>query len=429
MKYIQTVIHIMLLEFSVTNFGPFRDKATLSMQATAIKEHPENIIQTDIVKGGLLTSALIYGANASGKSYILHALSALKTAVSDVFEKDYEYAWYEPFRLSKNSIGKPTEINIKMIIDETIYDYTLSYVSNRITHESLYHYPPGKNRSRIFERDGDKNTIIGGSKDIFDRTSTSSAYLTLGSKYNDPVCDKVRGFIKNIIIVGPNCTNLVGNTFDRAEKNSEFKKALLNALYVADFGISDFGGNIKEIKPHELMELVPNISPNLIKNPEESVRILKIHTVHNFSKCDADEEYLKFPMEIESAGTRQMFGLMGPLSDALMNGKVVLVDDFGSYLHPVLSRWILEQFKADVNTKNAQLIVNTHATHLMDTRTLQRRDQIFFTEKSREDGSASLYSLSDFRGVRKETDILKAYFAGRFDAIPDISSDWVFNDE
>ncbi len=419
----------MLLEFSVTNFGPFRDKATLSMQATAVKEHPENVIQTDAVKGGLLTSALIYGANASGKSYILHAITVLKVATSNVFEKNYKYAWYEPFRLSKDSRGKPTELNIKMVIDGIIYDYSLSYVSDRIVYESLYHYPPGKNRSRIFERNGDKNTIIGGNKDIFDRTSISSAYLTVGSKFNDAVCDTVCEFIRSIIVLGPDCTDLMADTFEKARKNSEFKKALLNALYVADFGISDLTGDVKEIGPYDLMRMIPNASLDLVNNFGESIRIPEIRTIHNFSKCDADEECLEFPIEIESTGTQQMFGLMGPLSDAMMKGRVVLIDDFGSYLHPMLSRWILEQFKTDVNTKNAQLIVNTHATHLMDTQTLLRRDQIFFTEKNRDDGSASLYSLSDFRGVRKETDVLKAYLMGRFDAIPDISSDWRFDGE
>lgn len=59
---------------------------------------------------------------------------------------------------------------------------------------------------------------------------------------------------------------------------------------------------------------------------------------------------------------------------------------------------------------------------LMDTEMLFRRDQIYFTNKDRDTGAAELYSLSDFKGVRKDLDVLKSYLSGRFDAIPEIDS-------
>ena len=54
----------------------------------------------------------------------------------------------------------------------------------------------------------------------------------------------------------------------------------------------------------------------------------------------------------------------------------------------------------------------------MDIDELLRRDQIWFVNKNRDNGSSELYCLSDFEGVRKDTDVLKAYLNGRYDAMP-----------
>ena len=115
-----------------------------------------------------------------------------------------------------------------------------------------------------------------------------------------------------------------------------------------------------------------------------------------------------------------MFSMMGPIIKALRDGGVVFFDEFGSSLHTAISRWIIGQFSAPSNPNGAQLIINTHDLMLMDTELLFRRDQIYFTDKDRRTGAAELYALSDFKGVRKDMDVLKSYLSGRFDALQDI---------
>lgn len=102
------------------------------------------------------------------------------------------------------------------------------------------------------------------------------------------------------------------------------------------------------------------------------------------------------------------------------NGKVLIFDDLGAHLHPMVTRWIVRQFSRDNNPHGAQLIAGTHDIGLMDTDELLRRDQIWFVNKNREDGASELYSLSDFSGVRKDTDVLRRYLDGRFDTVPSI---------
>ena len=150
------------------------------------------------------------------------------------------------------------------------------------------------------------------------------------------------------------------------------------------------------------------------------VRVREIYLRHDHITDGVDEENAVFPIEIESSGTKAMFWMSGPLVDVLLNGGVLVVDEFGSDLHPLITRWIAGQFSNGSNPNHAQLIANTHEISLMDTDELVRRDQIWFVNKDRKYGNSDLYSLSDFKDVRKIKSIDKAYLAGRFDAIPSI---------
>lgn len=411
------------MEFSVKNFGPFRDKVTLNMQATVAKERPENLIQSPLVDDGVLTSAAIFGANSSGKSYLFRALSSLQILIFDVYEGGFKYPWHEPFRLSTESLNNPTEFNIQLILDDGIYDYSISHGSDEITRETLYVHPVTGYKKRIFERDVSKNAVPGGNKDILKMTSRSSAYLTVGSKFNDAICNKVRKAILDIIVLSSDCEKFMDLTYEMSKNDPEFKKSVLKALCAADLGITDLKGDRKSIDAAEMERIMPPFLLERMKMAnitEETELFLR----HDFNEHDVSEDMLTFPLDIESNGTKQLLGMMGPISDALINGKTVLIDEFGSYLHPMLTRWVIEQFKTDKSKMGAQLIVNTHDLSLMDIRSLLRRDQIFFTDKDRINGSSSLYSLSDFKGIRKDTDALKAYLLGRFDAIPDVSTVW-----
>ncbi len=83
-----------------------------------------------------------------------------------------------------------------------------------------------------------------------------------------------------------------------------------------------------------------------------------------------------------------------------------------------MTRWIVNLFNKDSNDNGAQLLINTHDISLMDIKELFRRDQIWFCNKDRKDGSSEIYSLADFKGVLKNSDIRQDYLMGRYDAIP-----------
>lgn len=136
----------------------------------------------------------------------------------------------------------------------------------------------------------------------------------------------------------------------------------------------------------------------------------------------SDSDDFEFLFQTESSGFFQSFCTFVFAIDALQNGKVLLIDEFGSLIHTEVSGWILKQFKSSSNPNNAQLIVNTQDLMLMDTDSNLRRDQIFFSDKDVETRSSEFYSLSDFKGVRKDMDIRKCYLIGRFDSMPFIEN-------
>jgi hypothetical protein len=130
--------------------------------------------------------------------------------------------------------------------------------------------------------------------------------------------------------------------------------------------------------------------------------------------------------EHESAGTNKLFDLSGYIVFVLVYGRVLIIDELDSKLHPILTQEIIKLFNnPETNPKNAQLIFTTHDTNLLGAN-LFRRDQIWFTEKD-EFEATDMYSLLEFKDedgntIRKDRSFEKDYIRGRYGAIPYISN-------
>ena len=147
------------------------------------------------------------------------------------------------------------------------------------------------------------------------------------------------------------------------------------------------------------------------------VRTVALTTKHHIYSANWENAgIISTPVVFESAGTKKLFEIAGPIIKALENGSVVFIDEIDSRLHPMLVRFLVMMFNSiSKNPKNAQLICSTHDVLLLDEDI--RRDQVYFTEKD-EYGVSTLYSLTDFKGVRKESKLLKQYLLGAFGATP-----------
>ncbi len=135
-----------------------------------------------------------------------------------------------------------------------------------------------------------------------------------------------------------------------------------------------------------------------------------------------DGERFCLPMSAESDGLGRAICVLATVCRSLIDGTVAVVDDLDLHLHPRVARWVIEQYASDRNPNSSQLIASVHNATLLDSKSLVRRDQVYFLDKGVRDCATKAVRLAEFGGVRKDADLQKAYFGWKFGSLPRISS-------
>ncbi|QLH74255.1 MAG: ATP-binding protein [Methanomassiliicoccales archaeon] len=401
------------------------------MVGTSDQSHPDNLISSDILKSDkVLKSAAIYGANASGKSNVLHALSLMGFMVmnSHSFQRGLRLPYF-PFKFDKGSSDRPTALEVAFIEKGKEYRYGFEYDGSKIITEFLYHYPKGR-KATVFERHEDQfifKTDKAEQERIKEMTPENVLYVSRATQMNYQKTHAVlEWFGERLRTVGP--SDLVHPmdekyTLDVMESSKDNHDAIVRSMTVADLGIVEIETNRTMVTEEELDNLMNSAPPEFRPLLSRTKGRLMRHEVKmKHAIKDRDGHLMMYDLDLreESEGTKKFFMLMGYWVDALRNGKVLAVDEIEVKLHHHLVRFLIELFHdPQQNTNGAQLIFTSHDTNLLDLEFF-RRDQIWFTEKDVEDGCTRLYSLSEF-SERKDRDIQKGYLTGRYGAIPVIS--------
>lgn len=85
------------------------------------------------------------------------------------------------------------------------------------------------------------------------------------------------------------------------------------------------------------------------------------------------KEIVSFDISDESGGTQKLFAFAGPLLDVLAKGRILLVDELDTSLHPLMVRFLISLIhNPEVNRNNAQLVFTTHDTSVLDTDIFRR---------------------------------------------------------
>ncbi|MCO5232253.1 MAG: ATP-binding protein [Chitinophagales bacterium] len=402
----------MLLQFSIKNFRTFKDKATLSLIASNYDKDTreyENIVMNDSFGLRLLKSAVIYGANASGKSKLLDAFAFMRYFVINSSKESQkgEAIKIEPFKLDQSSKTESTEFEVIFIHNQVLFRYGFEVTKESIISEWLF-YKPKTKEVELFYREGNEYKIHNRNFSKGDTVAKeglvrdNALLISVAAQFNEKSAIEVlEWFEKNRVISGLYDAEYRDNTVNKISDKS-YKNRVLRFLKAADIGIEDLeiltihSGQSKE-SPFNTVLIIKNIYEDKIK----------IGTTPFFLSLD------------ESEGTRKYFYILGPVIDALEYGGILMVDELDSKLHPNLVCKIVSLFNSkEFNKKNAQLIFNTHDTNLLSSG-LFRRDQIWFTNKNKY-GEAQLYSLADFKSdeVRKNDPFEDNYIKGKYGAVP-----------
>ncbi len=393
------------------------------MVASSLKDDERGLLYSAALDAErLLPATLLYGANASGKSNLLDSLAFMRRAVLDSHRLGTPGGGVQrkPFALDNTSRATPSKFDIDFVVHGIRYHYGFEANDEAYTSEGLYAFP-NNHRQKLFERTGTRfsfgRNLRGHNELIRGLTRANSLFLSAAAQNDHKQILAITEFFSSIH---------VDTDMGRAERDLGF--ALVSQI--SDKRVMAFLGNTgtgivaykitdawedsraKEIYSRLVKVFAGDVgaSPMLeaIRNDESEYIKLGHEAV------GADPVF--FTVDRESAGTRRMLALLGPIFRALDHGGIVAVDELNAHLHTKACEAIVALFSdPQSNPAGAQLIATTHDTNLLSSSYI-RRDQVWLVEKDGR-GASHLYPLTDIR-TRAGDNIEKGYLQGRFGAVP-----------
>jgi len=421
----------MIIEFTVGNFLSFNEKRNINFEAKGISELKENVITFE--KHKLLRSAIIYGANSSGKSNLIKAFDRMRDCVLlSVKLNDTDELEYTPFLLSDDSENNPTFFEIIFLDKDKKYRYGFEYNLTEIINEWLFVCVNSKKENALFIRTKDG---IGVSEKFEEgkgmelSTNNNRLFISLVAQLGGIISKRVIELFKDYnVLSGLEHNDYNGYSLRMLHKKLDGCNESLLLFQTLKLGFRDIKVSETEFNPSEIPEFFPkNLKSKLVKDMIGK-KTVKIKTIHNkYDKNGNVIDIVSFDKEEnESEGTNKIMDLSGPIFDTLLSGKTLIIDELDAKLHPLITIQIVNLFNnTKTNFNNAQLLFATHDTNLLSS-DLFRRDQVWFTEKD-EMEQTDLYSLYDFNlpdgtKVRNDSNLEKNYIRGRYGAIPFITN-------
>jgi len=259
-------------------------------------------------------------------------------------------------------------------------------------------------------------------------------FFSVACTMNDAVCTKAMKWFREDIFFSRDYTDIPQQLLEYSG-DSNMLNAISEYAKAADFGIEemqfeienkeidgaiDFPENIPEGMKSALTSFIQILSETS-NNSEGKLKMsqVKAQSKHKGILENGEAGLFKLELEDESDETRKLMSLAPAIESVLKKGGVLLVDEIERELHPMLVNFIVAKFQSkNSNPNGAQIIFTTHNTELMNLELL-RKDQIYFADKNRNDGSSELYSVTDFM-TKTADNIRKGYLAGKYGATPDL---------
>lgn len=428
----------MIIRFSVENWRSFKEPATLDMVAGSEKQHADRLPRVKKFCLKILPVAAIYGANASGKTKFVEALAFLQNLIVLGNNKNVRFG-LQRFKLDKDCLQRPVNFSLTALIDEVIYRYELSLLPEKVVHEKL----TLENSSSIYElftRKDDGTVIF--DKDYFEEdrlaflnfvasaTRENQLLLSNAIDLNVNEFNLFYDWIKdNLVILNTESVFTAIHRF--ADPSDKISEQLLEFLQRFGTGIDRFETQKTTFQNSSLVNIPAPLISEIKSKLQETEGKLRIGD--SVLSLDGDElvierlvavhkskngDPLIFSLQDESDGTVRLLDLIPAVVKPGNNKNlVVIVDEMDRSLHTKVLEELVRFFLNKCNQDSrGQLIFTTHDVNIMTQETF-RRDELWLVNKY-QNGESSLYSLGEFKGVRKDKDIRKIYLEGAFGAIP-----------
>ncbi|BDD02479.1 ATP-binding protein [Persicobacter psychrovividus] len=430
----------MIVNFKFSNFKAVKEEVCLSFEATKSEELEDYYV---CKKGNkrILKMALIFGANASGKTTILEALEFVRQLVLDPLDTKDSLIDFSPFLLDQTSRNQPSNFSLEFVYKDVRYLYELEVNTSAVLAETLYFFSP--NKAKVFSRTTDvdkklakitfgskvkvsseyKNSLVANT--LWNNT-VLGAYLK--TNFDAPELQNVHDWFKHALkpIVLPS-TDLFSYITKRIEAGQIQADRLITILQKADFNISEIRLEKQEIEvTDDLLQFMKLNLPGQVVEDLKGQK--KINNTRLFFDHQIEGKTYPLAYEQESRGTQRYYQFSGILEMMTRTASIFPIDEIASSLHPDLLKFFLLTFLT--NSEDAQLIATTHNRELFLEKDLLRNDTIWFTEKEENSGAVDLYALDDFGSetIRNTSSVYNAYKIGKLGATPQLN-DYFLNFE
>lgn len=438
----------MIINFSIENFGPIRDKQTLSFEAKKYNDLEDYYIAEPIKGVRLLKLAFLYGANASGKTTMLKGLKFLRDIVLDPFEKKNEKFDFKPFLFDDICHKVNSAIEINFIHKAKKYIYKVIFNRDFIANEILLVYNP--NKSTVFTRSTDHHnqltSILFGSKIKIHKDVINS--LTNNTLWNNTV---LGGFLKTNVdiielkevvewfesvlmpMISPR-TDLDSFVTRNIDGNTIKKENVVEVLRKADLNIEDI---VIEEQEEEIPDSLLKFLGSNVKDEDERKKLSSVKETGKITSVNLEfihnlnGKRFTLPFEDQSQGTQRLYGLAGIMDLLVRRNSIISIDELESSLHPDLYVHFVLMHLA--NSTNSQLIATTHNREILKNRDIFRNDCIWFADKT-DEGNTLIYSLEDFdsKTIRDTSSVYNAYSIGKLGGVPELGDyylDFKYSDD
>ena len=413
----------MLLRFAVENHLSICERQELSFAASSLKDQRDGLIHCEAVDSGAVVPAvLIYGANASGKTNFVNALSTMRTMVlwSQTKGEPGGGVPRHEYLLDPSFSEKPSCFEIDFVLDGIRYHYGFETTGAAFASEWLYEIPKA-HRRRLYER---KEQVFdfgrwlkGQNHNIARLTRSNSLFLSAAAQNGHELLSRVYKYFQDIAFSGSisvpgveASSRVMGDGLDG--RVIDFLKSINTGVIgyqKREIELSeDFRAGLRELR--EVLTRIPGGTIELKSGDEE--KMMQIELAHR----GRGGKVVHFDLDLESAGTRRLLIILSQTFKAIDEGLPIIIDELDASLHTYASEAILRLFcSSSVNQRGAQLIATTHDTNLMKSHIL-RRDQLWFADKN-DEGATEIYPLTDIR-TRKGDNVELGYLQGRYGAVP-----------
>ena len=407
----------MLLRFGVSNYLSIKDRQELSMVASSsLKDDESGLIIAESLKDRLVPAAIVYGANASGKTSILTAFSTMCRTIllSHSMLAPQQATGALPFALDPESLEKPTTFDVDFVMHGQRYSYNFAMTAKTVVSEEFVAYPRGRPQlwfSRIEQNFDFGKGMTGRNRVIADLVRPNSLFFSAANQNDHDLLSPVaRFFYSAPILWGASALPARTRRYAFQDEIDERAIQFLDQIGSGIVGQKIMGEGSDRFNTEEAATL--SSLSSLLGGTEvgQSKRNLQ------FAHLGKSGKRVYFHIDQESSGTRRLLELLPEIYRSLDTGALLVVDELDASLHTKACEAILGLFSSPkTNPYGAQLVATTHDTNLLRS-PLLRRDQIWFTEKNTE-GATELYPLSDFRS-RQTDNFEQGYLQGRYGAIP-----------